>query len=140
MPFSASWHKLLDHLEDLPPDTTFITPLSRKSFRVTDVQEHRVIIEYRDDSETVPLQCEQFETLYERVGEVPNGFDLSRLPTDAKPYATVLSVHPRFEVDDRVGILTEMDSPTSPTTPPIDSEVKTDEAAREDNDIRCVCI
>lgn len=135
MPFSASWHNLLDHLEDLPPDATFVTPLSRKSFRVTDVQEHRVIIEYHDDSETVPLQREQFETLYERVTEAYDGFDLSRLPPDAEPYATVLSVHPRFEVDDREGTLTETDSPTSATTPLVDAEVETDDAAREEPDI-----
>jgi hypothetical protein len=101
MPFSVSWHTLLEHLEELPPDATLVTPLSRKPFRITDVQEHRVLIEYREDAGTIPLQREQFETLYDRVREAPAGFDLDRLPPDAEPYATVWSVHPRFEVDDR---------------------------------------
>ena len=112
MPFTSSWHNLLDNVEELPADATLLTPLSRKPFRVTDVQEHRILIEYREDEGTVPLQREQFEALYDRVGEAYNGFDLDRLPPDAEPYATVLSLHPRFELDDREGTLTETDTPT----------------------------
>jgi hypothetical protein len=112
MPFSVTWHTLLDALDELPSDATFVTPLSRRSFGVTDVQEHRVLVAYRDEQGTVPLQREQFETLHQRVTDAQNGFDLDRLPPDAEPYATVLSVHPRFEIDDREGTLTEMDAPT----------------------------
>jgi hypothetical protein len=135
MPFTSSWHTLLDRVEDLPSDATLVTPLSRRPFRITDVQEHRVLIEYRDDSGTIPLQREQFETLYERVGEAYNGFDLGRLPADAEPYATVLSLHPRFEVDDREGTLTETDAPTD--TPLVDVRLETDsdEESREAPDI-----
>ncbi|SDD93504.1 hypothetical protein SAMN05192552_10738, partial [Natrinema hispanicum] len=28
MPFSVSWHTLLEHLDELPADATLITPLS----------------------------------------------------------------------------------------------------------------
>jgi len=126
MPFSGTWHTLLDALDELPPDATFVTPLSRRSFGVTDVQEHRVLVEYRDEQGTVPLQREQFETLHQRVTDAHDGFDLDRLPPDAEPYATVLSVHPRFEVDDREGTLTEMETPTATqlvdATVPADSE------------------
>jgi hypothetical protein len=137
MPFSTSWHTLLDNLEDLPADATLVTPLSRQPFRVTDRQEHRVLIEYRDDSDsgTIPLQRDQFETLYERVHEARTGFDLARLPPDAEPYATVLSVHPRFEVDDQAGTITEMDAPTSPTTPLVDATVAADDATRDEPDL-----
>ena len=38
MPFSASWHTLLEELDELPDDAEFITPLSHDTFRVTDVQ------------------------------------------------------------------------------------------------------
>ena len=136
MPFSVSWRTLLEHLEDLPPDATLVTPLSRKSFRITDVQEHRVLIEYHEDSGTVPLQREQFETLYERVHETST-FDLDRLPPDAEPYASVLSVHPRFEVDDREGTITETDAATNTTMPLVDAELDADadNAAREEPDI-----
>jgi hypothetical protein len=80
--------------EELPPDATLLTPLSRKPFRITGVQEHRILTEYREDEGTVPLQREQFETLYDRISEGWEGFDLGRLPPDAEPYATVLSLHP----------------------------------------------
>jgi len=135
MPFTSSWHTLLEQVEDLPSKATLVTPLSRRPFRVTDVQEHRILVEYRDDSGTVPLQREQFETLYERVGEAYDGFDLDRLPADAEPYATVLSLHPRFEVDDREGTLTETD--TSTDTPLVDVRLETDsdEPPREEPDI-----
>jgi hypothetical protein len=49
MTFAASWHNLLENAEELPPDATLLTPLSRKPFRITDVQEHRILIEYRKD-------------------------------------------------------------------------------------------
>jgi len=48
MPFSASWHTLLDELDDLPEGATLITPLSHDRFRVSDVQEQRVVIEFLD--------------------------------------------------------------------------------------------
>jgi hypothetical protein len=139
MPFSVSWHTLLEHLEDLPADATLVTPLSRNPFRITDVQEHRVLVEYREESGTVPLQREQFETLYERIHDAPDGFDLNRLPPDAEPYATVLSIHPRFEVDDREGTITELASPTSTAPSLVDATLDIDaddeDASREEPEI-----
>jgi hypothetical protein len=128
MSFSASWHTLLENVEELPSDATFLTPLSRKPFGVRDVQEHRVLIEYRDSDETIPLQREQFETLFQRVEESHGSFDLDRLPPDAESYATVLSLHPRFELDDRDGTLIESETPTG--SPLVDAH----EVDREDDD------
>jgi hypothetical protein len=134
MPFSASWHTLLDHAEELPSDATLLTPLSRKPFRLTDVQEHRILITYRDDDGTTPLQRDQFETLFQRVQDSHAGFELDRLPADAEPYATVLSLHPRFELDDRAGTLTETETPTS--SPLVDAhEVASETSEREEPDI-----
>lgn len=134
MPFSASWHTLLDHAEELPSDATLLTPLSRKPFRLTDVQEHRILITYRDDDGTTPLQRDQFETLFQRVQDSHAGFELDRLPADAEPYATVLSLHPRFELDDRAGTLTETETPTS--SPLVDAhEVASETSDREEPDI-----
>jgi hypothetical protein len=136
MTFTASWHNLLEHAEELPSDATLLTPLSRKPFRISDVQEHRVLIEYRDDDGTIPLQREQFETLYDHVTDGWGGFDLDNLPPDAEPYATVLSLHPRFEIDDREGMLSESETPTSSPlvdTHEIDSQGEEDE--REEPDI-----
>jgi len=122
MPFSVSWHTLLDELDDLPEGSTLITPLSHNRFRVTDVQEQRVVVEFldRDIDETRPLQRDQFETLYRRINDEPGGFDLDRLPPDADPYPAVLSLHPRFEVDEDAKVITETEEPT--TSQLLDSE------------------
>jgi hypothetical protein len=112
MPFGVSWHTLLDELDELPSDATLRTPLSQDRFRVTDVQDHRVIIEF-PDGETRPLQREQFETLYERVTDEPDGFELDRLPPDADPFPAVLSLHPRFEIDEDRGVIVEHESATA---------------------------
>ena len=114
-PFGVSWHTLLDELDDLPEGATLITPLSHDRFRITDVQEQRVVIEFldRDIDETRPLQRDQFETLYRRITEEPGGFELDRLPPDADPYPAVLSVHPRFEIDEDWGVIAEKEGSTT---------------------------
>jgi hypothetical protein len=112
MPFGVSWRTLLDELDELPPDATLRTPLSQDRFRVTDVQKHRVVIEF-PDGETRPLQREQFETLYERITDDPDGFELDRLPPNADPFPAVLSLHPRFEIDEDRGVIVEHESPTA---------------------------
>jgi hypothetical protein len=96
---------------------------------VTDVQEPRVLIQYRDDDETIPLQKNQFETLYRRIQDSRGEFDLDRLPPDAEPYATVISLHPRFEVDDREGTLTESETPTG--SPLVDATEGTNHGDQE---------
>jgi len=129
MTFGTTWRNLLENVEELPSDATLVTPLSRKAFRVTDVQEQRVLIQYRDDDETIPLQRDQFRTLHQRIQDARGEFDLDRLPPDAEPYATVLSLHPRFEVDDREGTLTESETPTG--SPLVDATEGTDDADEE---------
>ena len=135
MSFSATWHNLLDNVAELPADATLVTPLSGNAFRVTDVQEHRVVVEFVEGSETRPLQRDQFETLYRRVEDGHGGFDLDRLPPDAEPYAAVLSLHPRFEADDREGILRATDG--SSGSPLVDADLGADDSAedREEPDI-----
>lgn len=113
MSFSTRWHTLLEECEALPEDATLVTPLSADRFHITDVQEHRIIIEGVDSGDSRPLQRDQFETLYRRIMEATDGFDLDRLPPDADPYPTVLSLHPRFEVDERAGTITATDGPTT---------------------------
>ncbi|MBX0326059.1 hypothetical protein EGH21_23905 [Halomicroarcula sp. F13] len=134
MSFSATWNNLLDNVEELPSDATLVTPLSRKPFRVKDLQQHRLLISFRDDDGTIPLQRDQFETLFQRVEDSRQGFDLDRLPPDAEPYATVISLHPRFELDDREGTLSETETPTS--SPLVDAhEVDSEKGEREEPNI-----
>jgi hypothetical protein len=67
VPFSVSWHTLLEELDDLSDGAALITPLSHDRFRITDVQEHRVTITFVESGDRHPLQREQFETLYRRI-------------------------------------------------------------------------
>ncbi|SMO35569.1 hypothetical protein [Halorubrum cibi] len=133
MTFSGSWHRLLDELDDLPEGATLITPLSHKRFRIDDVQEQRVIITGESTDEKRPLQRDQFETLYRRITDEPGGFELDRLPTDADPYPAVLSLHPKFEIDEDAGVITEMDSPTS--TQILDNDAEPEERSEPDLDV-----
>jgi len=110
MSFSASWHTLLDEAEAVSDEATIVTPITHTPFRLSDVQEHRIIIDYIEKDETRPLQFEQFETLYRGIHDEPNTeFALDRLPPDADPYAAVLSLHPRFEIDEDSGVIRESD-------------------------------
>lgn len=135
MPFSVSWHTLLEEAEDLPGDATLITPLSHERFRITDTQEHRVLIEFVEGDGTRPLQREQFETLYERIQDAYGGFELDRIPPDAEPYASVLSVHPRFEIDEEAGEIRESEEPTETLVVDPDEEGPLDPDERTEPDV-----
>ncbi len=87
--------------------------MSHSRIHITDIQEHRVIVQFDESTEKRPLQREQFETLYYQIQTAHDGFDLDRLPPDADPYPAVLSVHPRFEIDEDAGVITETDGPTT---------------------------
>jgi len=113
MPFSVSWHTLLEHLDELPADATLITPLSHSHIHITDIQEHRIIVQFDESSEKRTLQRDQFESLYHQIQIAHDGFDLDRLPPDADPYPAVLSAHPRFEIDEDAGVIAETDRPTT---------------------------
>jgi len=132
MSFIASWHTLLDELDDLPERATLITPLADRRFRITDVQDARVIVQFADGAETRPLQRDQFETLYRRIEDSPDGFDLDRLPPDADPYPAVWSVHPRFEIDADAGVITR--SRGSTATPVTGGEREPTDADRTEPD------
>ncbi|GAB3039995.1 DUF2800 domain-containing protein [Natronobiforma cellulositropha] len=112
MTFASTWGNVLDECEALEDDAMLITPLSDQRFRITDVQEHRVVVEFTDSGESRPLQRDQFETLVDRVRSEVGGFELDRLPPEADPYPAVLSLHPRFEIDKQTGTLRETDEPT----------------------------
>jgi len=113
MSFVTSWHTLLDRLEEIPDDATIITPLSNRHLHVTDAQEHRVLVVFERTGEERPLQRDQFEMLYHRIDESDGEFALDKLPPDADPYPAVLSLHPRFEVDEDAGVITEKEGATA---------------------------
>jgi hypothetical protein len=92
-----------------------LTPLSERACRITDAQDDRILIEYRDGDETVALEREKFEGLYERIQDTHDGFEFGRLPPNAEPYATVLSLHSQIEVDNQEKVLRQSDS-TGPSS------------------------
>ncbi|SNR57761.1 hypothetical protein SAMN06264855_11747 [Halorubrum vacuolatum] len=126
---------LLESLEKLPESATLVTPLSHRQFRVTDVQEHRVIIEFDENGEKRPLQREQFETLFQRIWDSNGRFNLERLPPDGDPFPAVLSLHPQFEVDEDAGVIAETDSPASNQLLEDDVEAEPDERSEPDLDV-----
>ena len=113
MPFRVTWQTLLDHCEELSPDATLTTPGTHKRFRITDVQEPRLIIEFTDSGNSRPLQRDQFETLIERIDDAPAGFAIENVPAAAEPYTAVLSLHPRYEIDESEGVIDERTEPTT---------------------------
>lgn len=113
MSFRTSWHTLLDECDALGDGATLTTSQTDKTFRITSVQEPRIVIEFVDTGESQPLHREQFETLAGRITDAGGTFELQRLPPDAEPYAAVLSLHPRYECNERAGTLTETDEPTT---------------------------
>ncbi|MFC7076161.1 PD-(D/E)XK nuclease family protein [Haloarcula halophila] len=135
MSFSVSWHTLLDEAEELSADAVLVTPLSQTPFRISDTQEHRIIIEYVEKDETRPLQREQFETLFRRVSDASaQEFDLDRLPPDAEPFAAVWSLHPRMEVDEDIGVIRQTDLET--TTQLATSGQEDEQTEREEPDLQ----
>ena len=133
MTFSDSWHRLLDELDALPEGATLITPLSHKRFRIDGIQEQRVIITFEEKDEKRPLQRDQFETLYRRIIDEPGGFELERLPADADPYPTVLSLHPKFEIDEDAGVISETDGATS--TQLLETNTESEQRSEPDLDV-----
>ena len=109
IPFGATWGTLIERCEGLPDEATLITPLASERFRITDIQDQRIVIEDVDSGDSQPLQREQFEALAEHTRDASDGYELERLPPKAEPYAAVLALHPRYVLDERENTLTELD-------------------------------
>lgn len=133
MPFGVTWSNLIEQVDDLPSNATLVTPVSNKRFRISDVQEHRINIEFQDSGQSRPLKRDQFEALYTRIDESFDGFDLEKIPPGAEPYASVLSLHPRYEIDQNKGKILETDAPTS--TQLVDTDEPDDDVDRTEPDL-----
>jgi hypothetical protein len=106
MPFNSTWHELLHQIDELNEGASMVTPLSHRRFRIANTQEQRVIISYDDEDGHRPFQRDQFESLYCRIRDEPTAFALDRLPPDADPYPAVLTLHPRYEINEDEGTIT----------------------------------
>jgi hypothetical protein len=115
MPFTSTWHELLNQTDSLSEGASMVTPLSHRRFRIAKTHEQRIIISFDDEDGHRPLQREQFESLYERIHNDPTTFALDRLPPDADPYPAVLSLHPRYEINEDAGTITHAETKTVPS-------------------------
>jgi polyhydroxyalkanoate synthesis regulator phasin len=106
MPFTSTWHELLHQIDELNEGASMVTPLSHRRFRIANSQEQRIIISFDDEDGHRPLQREQFESLSDRIRDEPTAFALDRLPPDADPYPAVLTLHPRYEINEDEGTIT----------------------------------
>ena len=110
MTFTEVWHDLVAECEQLSTAATFVAPLSERRFRITDIQDDRLIIEFVDSESSRPLPRDQIEALYDRVTDASlknsneNGFTLENLPRGTEPYAAVLSLHPSVAIDLPAGV------------------------------------
>ena len=136
MSVGGTWANLRDECDELDEDATLLSPLSGKQFSITSVQDARIVIQYAESGDSQPLQREQFETLIRRVEDAPGGFDIDRLPPDADPYAAVLTLHPRFEIDAQAGMIRASDNPTGSQRVPAEEETAAgDERAEPDRPV-----
>jgi hypothetical protein len=116
MPFTSTWHELLHQIDELADGASMVIPLSHRQFRIANTQEQRIIISYDDEDGHRPLQRDQFESLFRRIhDDGPTAFELDRLPPDADPYPAVLSLHPRYEINEDAGTITHAESDTVPS-------------------------
>jgi len=129
----------------LPAGTRFSTNLTtsprvRRSSRRSPISDFVLLtcrtlassFSLKTETRDAPLQRDQFETLYRRIEDAPDGFDLDRLPPDADPYPTVWSVHPRFEVDEDAGIITQSAVATATQVMGVEQEPTDDERTEPD--------
>ena len=134
MSVGATWQNLQNECDALDEDGTLLTPLSGQEFTITSVQNPRIVIKYRESGDSQPLQREQFETLIRRVEDATTGFELDRLPPDADPYAAVLSLHPRFEIDEQDGVLRSTEESTGSQLVPAATDEADEPAERAEPD------
>lgn len=114
MPFTSTWHDLLHQIDELSEGASMVTPLSHQRFRIANTQEQRIIISVEDEDGYQPLQRDQFETLYRRIHDEPTAFELDRLPAEADPYPAVLTLHPRYEINEEAGTISQTETKTVP--------------------------
>ena len=133
MTFKMRWHTLRDECNNLPEDATLVAPLTNRRFRIAEVQTDRIIIEFADSQNSRTLPRDQFEALHARITDTVNGFSLNNLPQRTEPYAAVLSLHPRYEVDETAGVIRETEDAT--TTQLVDEQEDEEEVERTEPDL-----
>ena len=107
MTFTSTWQELIEECEEVSENATFVTPTTDRQFRISHVEDDRIVVDLDGLDDPRPLPRDQFEALYDRISDSVNGFSLDNLPTGTEPYAAVLSLHPEYEIDEAEGVITE---------------------------------
>jgi len=66
-----------------------------------------------DINKTRLIQRDQFETLYCRISDETDGFELHRLLPDPDPCPVVLGLLSRFEINEDRGMIIQREGPTT---------------------------
>ena len=133
MTFEMRWHALRDECNDLLEDATLVAPLTDRRFSIAEVQTDRIIIAFVDSQNSRTLPRDQFKALHDRITDTVNGFSLNNLPQRTEPYAAVLSLHPRYEVDENARVIRETEDAT--TTQLVDEQEDEEDVERTEPDL-----
>ncbi len=104
MLFDTLWHELADRCERLGPDEVLVTP-SERAFEVVTTTPDRIVVRFTDGERERPLWSDQFEVLHDRLEDDGGQLSLADLPSGVEPYVTVLSLLPRYVVDESTDVL-----------------------------------
>jgi len=115
MSFAEVWRDVRSAAESRREDATFLAPSSRRRFTVEAVVDDRIDVAFPDDGDERSLLADQFEVLYDRLEAAPVGLDLGDLPPGVEPYATLLSLSPRYAVGQEGRVLRVADEPPAGT-------------------------
>lgn len=116
MTFDAVWRQLRERCDSLDPNAALVTPGSERVFRIEVCYPDRIRIRYRETDNERVLRREGFDALHDRLAE---GDDLSiaDLPPGVEPYVAVLSLSPRYTVDESAGVIHSAEDEAEPECP-----------------------
>lgn len=103
MSFDTVWRDLRRASESIASDAALVTPTTERAFVVDATRDNRIVVRYRESDEERILWRDQFELLHDRLSS--EAIVLDDLPPGVEPYVSVLSLLPRYEVDEEAGAL-----------------------------------
>lgn len=110
MTFDTMWRELRERCEAVDADTVLVTPASGRVFAIDSVGDDRIVVEYLETDEERPLWRNQFEVLYDRLEADSDGVTVADPPAGVEPYVSVLSLSPRYVVDESADTLRRTDT------------------------------
>lgn len=103
MAFPAVWRALCDRCSSLDPASALVTPATERPFTVESTASNRIDVRYLESDADRALWRDQFEVLVDHLDDEPLDYD--DLAPGVEPYVSVLSLLPRYEVDESARVL-----------------------------------